>query len=421
MDHPMSAVTADHACGRHRTLAMIALSLATVAIAATAGVSPARLAVLAAAAIGFVGGLTRAPLPGRCTADGDRGHPLVVATVAVAAAVAATGGLTGPLVVLLPAPVLLAWTSYGRGRHTAAVGLALTISVGLMLALPAAATGPALARPAFALLAAWATLIAAAIAAAQIQALIRGLHSASASLDRVRGGVLHDAARRRRGLEAIGAKLAHELKNPLAAIKSLVQLERGRGHHDEASRRRFGVLLDEVARMEATIRDYLSYSRPIDDLDVATVELGAIVDEVLTVLEGRAEVAGIALARGGRTGPITADARRLKEALLNLVSNALEATPRGGAVEVRYLVAHGGARIVVSDTGRGMTDEVAAKIGTPFFTTRDGGTGLGVVIARTAVTQHGGTLAFAPRPSGGTSATIDLPAVPVLTPAMVRP
>ena len=89
-----------------------------------------------------------------------------------------------------------------------------------------------------------------------------------------------------------------------------------------------------------------------------------------------------------------ADPRRIKEALINLIANAIEASSRGGLVEV--VITHEAKRvgIAVRDAGRGMAPEVLARIGTPFFTTRDDGTGLGVVLARAAFEQHGGSLEY---------------------------
>jgi signal transduction histidine kinase len=111
-------------------------------------------------------------------------------------------------------------------------------------------------------------------------------------------------------------------------------------------------------------------------------------------------------------GALFADAQLLKEAIVNVVCNAIEATPRGGHVTVTYHYGEGGATIVIRDTGRGMSKETATRVGTPFFTTRDGGTGLGVVIAKTAIAQHGGTLEYQSTPGVGTIAKIALPLGP---------
>lgn len=110
-----------------------------------------------------------------------------------------------------------------------------------------------------------------------------------------------------------------------------------------------------------------------------------------------------------RAGALRADARLLKEAIVNVVCNAIEATPRGGHVTVSYHAGERDAGIVVRDTGRGMTKDIASRVGTPFFSTREGGTGLGVAIAKTAIAQHGGTLEYQSTPGVGTIAKIALP------------
>jgi two-component system, NtrC family, sensor histidine kinase HydH len=229
------------------------------------------------------------------------------------------------------------------------------------------------------------------------------------ALDKAREDVIVAATGRERSLECIGSKVAHELKNPLSAVKGLVQLL-ARSADDDRTRERLRVIDGEVSRMETILRDYLSFSRPLDDLRPEPVEVGAVADEVLAVLEARAESAGVTLIRSGGPAEATCDPRRLKEALLNLIANALEATPRRGSVEVAVSGGEEGAVIVVRDTGRGIKPEDLARVGTPFFTTREGGTGLGVVLARAVIRQHGGELRFDSEVGRGTTATVRLPA-----------
>jgi len=263
----------------------------------------------------------------------------------------------------------------------------------------------------FVSLAAWSTLLSATLIARRIRRLFESLRTTRGSLDRVRNGALSDAESRRRGMEAMTTKLAHELKNPLAVIKSLVQLELRRTT-DDKSKQRLEVVYSEAERMQALLKDYLSFARPTDDLHVSDLELSELMSEVGELLTGRAEAAGIELSVTGTGGALRADSRLLKEALVNVASNALEATPCGGSVDVTYHVGADGTSIVVRDTGIGMAPEVRERIGTPFFTTRDDGTGLGVVIARTAIRQHHGTLEYTSTPGIGTIATI---AIPVLS------
>ena len=273
--------------------------------------------------------------------------------------------------------------------------------------LPADLCGPPLPRPYHVALAAWSILFTLFILRLTSVSMSDSYQQIGDALTRAREEVIDAATCRAKSLESIGSKVAHELKNPLSAIKGLVQLL-SRSAADERSRERLEVVTGEVSRMETILRDYLSFSRPLDDLRPEPVEIGAIADDVLAVLEARAEAAGVSLVRTGGPAEATCDPRRLKEALLNLVANALEATPRHGSVEVAVSGGGGEAWILVRDTGKGIRPEDLARLGTPFFTTREGGTGLGVVLARAAIRQHGGDLRFESEVGRGTVATVRL-------------
>jgi signal transduction histidine kinase len=212
---------------------------------------------------------------------------------------------------------------------------------------------------------------------------------------------------RARDMEQLAAKLSHELKNPLTAVKGLVQLT-ARGARDSDSREQLQVVATEVDRMEAILKEYLSFSRPVHTLRPRPVRLGALADDVLVAMEGRAANGGVALRRQGDAA-VEVDARRLTDALFNLLGNALDATPQGGTVEIQIDEIDHMARIAVRDSGRGMSQDVLERVGTPFFTTREEGTGLGVAVARATFTQHGGSLVYASEPGRGTTALGTLP------------
>jgi signal transduction histidine kinase len=161
--------------------------------------------------------------------------------------------------------------------------------------------------------------------------------------------------------------------------------------------------------METILNEYLSFSRPLEDIKPEAIDLNALARDVLDVLDGRAVGAGVSLALEGAAPRVQGDPRRLKEALINLVSNAIEATPSGGSVTLRVRSTAGGVQLDVRDSGRGIAPEDLERIGTSFFTTRANGTGLGVVLAQGVITQHGGSLAYASAVGKGTTATITLP------------
>ncbi|HEX3765564.1 MAG TPA: HAMP domain-containing sensor histidine kinase [Kofleriaceae bacterium] len=385
---------------------VLALAASEVVVAALCGAGLVRALVLAVAALVFVIAYLVAPSPGKLEYDAASFRPILAMRGGSLLAAAVTGGLVSPLLPLVAAPIALSWTMARPRWRDIGLG-ALTVGVLLVLLFPARLVPPFSARE-VAVLAGWSTILATWAIGRRATQLLEVQRAQAACLGRLREAALVDAESRRRGMELMTTKLAHELKNPLAAIKSLVQVET-RSASDDRSRRRLEVVLGEVDRMNALLREYLDLARPMVDARVAPVQLRELMTDVSTLVTGRAEAAGVQLAVEGDGGALDADARLLKEAIVNVVCNAIEATPRGGSVTVTYHLDEAGASIVVRDTGRGMTKEAVTRVGTPFFTTREGGTGLGVVIAKTAIAQHGGTLEYQSTPGVGTVATIALP------------
>lgn len=325
-----------------------------------------------------------------------------------------TGGLFSPLLPSLLAGCVAAFHIFGKSPASGAVLLSTVGLVVLFALLPREAMGPRVQAPFDVVLMAW-SLLHAMVMLRGVAFYVQGAHARTNEvLNRTREDLLASSMERAKSLEAISSRVAHELKNPLASIKALVRLVR-KNAPDGQTQERLDVVETEVTRMEKILRDYLSFSRPLEDLKPQPVELGVLADDVLAALEGRASAAGIALTRQPATFTIVGDPRRLKEALLNLIGNAVEATPNGGSVDVSVREHDGGARIVIKDTGRGMGDAELARIGTPFFTTREGGTGLGIVLAKSVVAQHGGTLDYASESGKGTTATVFLPYRPMGT------
>ena len=231
-------------------------------------------------------------------------------------------------------------------------------------------------------------------------------------LDRARDAHGPEAPAGTREREGIGAKMAHELKNPLTGVKALVQLGL-RNPAEVASHGRLAIVEREVTRMQELLKAYLSFTRSLEEVAPVRVELGRLVSDVLLVLSARAEESRVRLrARGETTAEV--DPRRFEEALLNLVANAIEATPPGGEVLVEIRREGDGSEIVIRDSGHGMAPETLRRLGTPFFTTRENGTGLGVMLARAAVVQHGGTLRYESEPGKGTTVRVTLPRHPAV-------
>jgi signal transduction histidine kinase len=217
---------------------------------------------------------------------------------------------------------------------------------------------------------------------------------------------------RTRALEGIAARLAHEVKNPLAAIKGL-STHMARSSEDPKVKERLTIVAAEAERLQEIVDGFLSFSRGLDELTVAATKPYDIAHELALLLETRAADAGVAIeVRGSRELTLDADSKKLRQALLNLVLNAMQASARGSTVtlEVAKSCADGAAVLRIIDRGSGMTPDVLERIRKPYFTTKEGGSGLGIAIARGIIEQHGGTLRLESTAGRGTTAIVTLPA-----------
>jgi signal transduction histidine kinase len=341
----------------------------------------------------------------------------ISAQLFVVGSAAITGGVHSPFLpsVILPAIISLLFFGPQAVSRWMALGNGLLILA--MVLLPDDFVGPTLGA------ASYSTLVVITLAwnLFMLHLLVGKLSviasKAGESVACLREERLSDAEAQLRRLQSVGAKVAHELKNPLASIKGLCQLV-ARTPESERTQERLAVVASEISRMETILGEYLSFSRPLEDIRPEPIDLAALARDVLDVLDGRAQQAGVALGIDaiplGAAPYVTApavhgDPRRLKEALINLVANAIEATPSGGRVALDVRSTGDAAILEVRDTGRGIAPEHLERLGTSFFTTRPNGTGLGVVLAQGVITQHGGSLAYTSTVGKGTTVRIVLP------------
>jgi nitrogen fixation/metabolism regulation signal transduction histidine kinase len=212
-------------------------------------------------------------------------------------------------------------------------------------------------------------------------------------------------------------QVAHDIKNPLTPIKlSIDLLERARAEKSPEFDRIFDTTVQTIARQVEHLRDIASDFNALTGVHKAKpepVEVGALVDEVLQLNAAWAAERGIAVRREGPGGRVLADPALLRRVLINLVSNAFEAMPDGGALECDVSPKGGELHVHVRDTGVGIPDDVRPHLFEPYFTTRSTGTGLGLAIARRVIEELDGTIALVPNEDGpGTLARIVLPLAP---------
>jgi two-component system phosphate regulon sensor histidine kinase PhoR len=217
------------------------------------------------------------------------------------------------------------------------------------------------------------------------------------------------------------AARAHALKNCIAvvhAVNRLLESEVG-----ERSRERLARSEEAVGRMLAIIREELGADpRPAAARAPGYVSAEEVLHDVIARVEDRAQTGRVELFVQAGTGGVMGDGPDLTEAFANLVLNAIEATPSGGTVLVAtHELADGSQVWAVRDTGPGIPEHVRQRLGTPFVSSRKGGSGVGFALARHIVDQHGGQLHVRTIEGSGTIVSMRLPAVAPDAPAEEEP
>lgn len=206
--------------------------------------------------------------------------------------------------------------------------------------------------------------------------------------------------------------VAHEIKNPLNAISLRLEALRARiAEEVPEAEPDVDLVSNEVHRLDRVVRTFLDLNQPME-LEIREFDAVELAAGVLETMRPAATQAGVELqpVRASGAVAVRADRGLLEQAVLNLVNNAIQAMPAGGAVKTSVLGANGGmCEISVSDNGPGMPASVREKIFEPYFTTKASGSGIGLAFTKRSMDLHGGSISVESEPGAGTTMTLAFP------------
>ncbi|HZT32105.1 MAG TPA: ATP-binding protein [Bryobacteraceae bacterium] len=238
--------------------------------------------------------------------------------------------------------------------------------------------------------------------AAQLAEANRSLHEAEAAVRR---------SDRLAALGQLAAGLAHELRNPLGTMKASAEmLARSISGENEVAREMAGFISSEADRTNSLITRFLDFARPLK-LRLEPADLGHVLDQAVGLMERDSRHRGVTVYKNYSPDipPFPLDAELMERVFYNLLLNAAQATPEGGAVTVKTRSVPGGAEVAVIDRGCGIEPKLIDTIFNPFVTTKPDGVGLGLAIVSRIVDQHGGKIAVESEPGKGSVFRVFLP------------
>jgi len=226
-----------------------------------------------------------------------------------------------------------------------------------------------------------------------------------------------DVATRLAAISRLTGGVAHEIKNPLNAIGLRLELLRARlGEPDHELSGEIDILSKEVLRLDRVVKTFLDFSRPLE-VHLQDIDLAVLAREVTEFVTPQARLAGIEVEFSAPSEPalLRGDSDLLKQAVLNLVTNAIDAMndpqrKTGGRLQVRVDNSGDKLTLEVSDTGSGIPPELRDKVFQLYFTTKTGGSGIGLAMTYRAVQLHNGTISFKSEAGSGTTFRLEFPA-----------
>ncbi|QSO52438.1 PAS domain S-box protein [Alicyclobacillus curvatus] len=210
----------------------------------------------------------------------------------------------------------------------------------------------------------------------------------------------------------LASGIAHEIRNPLAALKWSVQLIQADGAD---SGKQVELIISEIERIDSIVSEFMLLSKPekSHSLQLSQHDIKPILESVANLMRYQANRTRVSLELevADTLQPIMCDPNQLKQVFINLVKNAIEAMPDGGRLLIAATAGKDEQSVVirVSDDGMGIPHELLSKIGEPFYTTKDKGTGLGLMVCHQIIESHHGRMSIDSQPNVGTTIEVELP------------
>lgn len=216
------------------------------------------------------------------------------------------------------------------------------------------------------------------------------------------------------GIAQLAKGIAHEIRNPLNFISlSIDHLKKKYSPGDEKERENFDLLITsikhEIQRLNRLAGDFLDYGKPLR-LNLREVDIGSLIQEILDLVKVKAEKDGVKiLYQRGDIPRLSVDPELLKTCILNIILNAFQSMPEGGNLAISAKTSEGNVRIIIQDSGIGVSKENLPKLFDPFFSTKSKGLGLGLAMTKRVAEEHGGKVIFQSEEGKGSAITISLP------------
>ncbi|QKS48195.1 PAS domain S-box protein (plasmid) [Paenibacillus cellulosilyticus] len=208
----------------------------------------------------------------------------------------------------------------------------------------------------------------------------------------------------------LAAGVAHEIRNPLTALKGFTQLLH---RSAEGKQRYYEMMLTELERINYIVGEFMVLSRPGQLSQLVSYRIGRMLEDIVPIMDSQAILTNVIIQIDERPDVpnVLCDVNQIKQVLVNLMKNAIEAMPEGGTLRIQIRTDEAGDVLIeIVDQGVGIPQHVIDRLGEPFYTTKQSGTGLGLTVCFKIIQAHGGVLSLSSEAGEGTVAAIRLPA-----------